>query len=69
MKITQWWLALVWAGCAWAGSALGSEQGWRTPVGFGLLIGVSWGALVMRWSIKRSNAEVTGGPLAARPVD
>lgn len=57
MKITEWWWAMVWAACAWIGSALGSEQGWRTPVGFGLLIGVAWGALTMRWSIKRSNVE------------
>jgi hypothetical protein len=55
MKITQWWWAIVWASCMWIGSAIGSEDGWRTPVGFGMLIGCAWGALLMRWNIKRSN--------------
>ena len=60
MKITQWWWAVIWAGCAWIGSAISSEQGMRSPVGFGLLIGVAWGALVMRWNIKRSNVIYAG---------
>ena len=59
MKITEWWLALVWAACMWAGSALTSEQGFKTPVGFGMFVGCACGALLMRWNIKRSNAEVS----------
>ena len=65
MKITEWWWALIWAACMWAGSALGSEQGWRSPVGFGMLVGCACGALLMRWNIKRSNAKVSGAGTAS----
>ena len=60
MKITEWWWSLFWAACMWIGSAISSEQGWRSPVGYGMFIGCAWGAILMRWNIKRSNAEVSG---------
>lgn len=51
MKIIEWWWALVWAGCAYLGSGVGSlliTGSWSSDFTW---LGVLLGALAMRWAI------------------